>query len=100
MKNRYILTDLEKYVVFTDVNDRDVLYAITKEEQQKKMEILSKYNFKEEDVPAEYLVKAYRMGQVANKFPNYENWDIVNTTPFDFPINRMYWTWIQSIPTF
>lgn len=100
MKNRYILTSLDDYVVFTDVNDREVLCAITKEEQKRKMEIVRKYGYKDEDVPDEHTVKAYRMGMIENNDPYHDKYDIIDkVNTIDFPINKIYWVWIQLLPT-
>ena len=99
MKNRIILPDLETYVVFADTNNHEILYAITKEEQKKKIEIVRRYNNKEEEVPEEYTVKAYRMGMVENGDPYYSKYDIIDKNPIDLPINRIYWIWIQCVPS-
>ncbi len=97
MKNRLILPDLEKYVIFTDVQKQEDLYAITKEEQKRMKEIMTGYNNLVEEVPAELTVKAYRMGLVDNSDPYNNKYDIIAKEPIDFPIHRYYWIFIKIV---
>ncbi|MBL0329096.1 MAG: hypothetical protein IPP64_06700 [Bacteroidetes bacterium] len=98
MKNNLILTDIEKYVIFTDVNNKESIYAVTKEEQLKKEDAVEKYGSVDK-VPDELTIKASRLRLVDNTDLYYNKYDIIDNELIDFPINRYYWIFIQMIKT-
>ena len=96
MKTRLFLPDREIYHVIADVENKEHFYAIPVAENDKQRTISRNYGSAEK-VPDKYTVTVYRVGLVDNSDPKYSKYDIIDTDPIDFPINRIHWLFIKLI---
>ena len=98
MKTKLILTDPDKYVVFAENDISGNLYAMTREELERKKKVAKEFGNRETNVPSQHTIKAYPMGLVDKTDSFYDKYDIISTDPVDLPINRIYWLFIQVVP--
>ena len=91
MKTRIIKTDLEKYVVFTDIKNQNSLYAATKDEFERMEKIVSKYGYYHINVPDGNNIRACRLAKVRDVDAYSEEYDVNENAQIDFPINRYHW---------
>jgi hypothetical protein len=96
MKTNFFIPDIDKFVFVADSQNKDNFYAIPVEENEKQRTIARNYDAIEK-VPDDFTVKVYRMGLVDNTDPQYLKYDIIDSEPIDFPINRIHWLFIKII---
>jgi hypothetical protein len=90
-----LLTDLDKFIVFVDRSDEKRILAFKKEELHKKKELTDHFG-SEINVPDNFTIKVFELEQVRAIEGTILEYDIINETPFEFPINRIKWAFIKS----
>jgi len=93
-KQRYLLPSIKDFVFFVDKKNHSEGYAMTKEEHERKNKILKDYDYKEENVPDDITIGAYKLSLVDDTNNSYDIYDIISKTEISFPINRIEWIFV------
>lgn len=89
-----ILTNLDEYVIYQQLNQLETLFAISKEDHALMMEQMAGYETKLDELPEDRVVVAYPMGIVAR--PNHQTtqFDIISNVGQEVSIKSLRGTWI------
>lgn len=85
------------YVAIEDNENRGTLYALTPETNIKVREIVHPYLNRVDHVPDEVTIPVLPISFAETKNGYQDIYHISSETPELFPVNRIYWPWIQIV---
>jgi hypothetical protein len=95
MEKKIFFANKEK--VFRDAENNDHYYCSSKEEVNRKNDLLKSLKLLDEKrVPAEYTIEVFRLGKIRERNSFTDEYNVISETPIDFPINRTDWIWVPS----
>jgi hypothetical protein len=94
MLSRNLVKNLKRYELYSNVDNENILYAMSKEEYENKMNIIENYDNQEENVPDEYKVNVFPLVNFKLFGFSIGPYDIIGDSTISIPINKLHWIFV------